>query len=195
MVVTKDMKPWEGCGECHDLDGVAPNGHFPSLAGQSTAYFLKQMRDFRDGKRTNDHGQMGVSSRETTGKVLSEVAAYFAGLPAPQPQPVKGLDAAAVARALLLFAHGSRPDRIPPCADCHGPAPKHDFVAPCLEAQQRDYLAKQLEDFRAGRRANDPEQVMEKIAQRLSDGDIDALSAYLASRTRPAGDSCARERR
>lgn len=39
MIVTRDMKPWDGCGECHDLDGVAPNGHFPNLAAQKTAYF------------------------------------------------------------------------------------------------------------------------------------------------------------
>ena len=107
MIVTKDMKPWEGCGECHDLDGVAPNGHFPSLAGQKTAYFLKQMEDFRDGKRANDHGQMGVSSRETTGKVLDQVAAYFAALPAPPPQSPGDLDASDAARAQLLVAHGS----------------------------------------------------------------------------------------
>jgi cytochrome c553 len=193
MIVTKDMKPWEGCGECHDLDGVAPNGHFPNLAGQNTAYFLKQMADFRDGKRSNDHGQMGVSSRETSGKTLDQVAAYFAALPSPPPQPPKGLERADTARAQLLLTHGNRADHIPACANCHGLKPKHDFVAPCLEAQQAGYLQKQLDDFKSGRRGNDPESVMQKVAQRLSDRDVAALSAYLAGLPRPGG-ACAGER-
>jgi cytochrome c553 len=193
VIVTKDMTPWEGCGECHDLDGVAPNAHFPSLAGQNNGYILKEMDDFRNGRRTNDHGQMGVSSRTTTGTVLGEVAAYFASLPAPPPQPPKGLDAPAMAWAQQLVAHGSRADMIPACANCHGPQPKHDFIAPCLEAQQAGYLEKQLDDFRSGRRGNDPDQVMQKVAQRLSENDSAALAAYLASLPRPAGAAC-RER-
>jgi len=152
MIVTKGMKPWEGCGECHDLDGVAPNGHFPSLAGQQAAYFLKEMADFRMGGRANDHGQMGVSARETTGRTLDEVAAYFASLPAPPPQSNKELDAADAARAQLLVEHGSRAERIPACDNCHGPKPKHDIIAPRLESQQAGYLEKQLNDFRSKRR-------------------------------------------
>jgi cytochrome c553 len=190
MVVTKGIKPWDGCGECHDLDGVAPNGHFPSLAGETPAYFLKQMDDFRAGKRVNDHGQMGVSSRETTGKLLDQVAAYFASLPAPPPQPAKELTPAEFARARSLVAKGNRADKITACDGCHGPKPKHEFVAPCLEAQQAGYLEKQLADFRSGRRANDPEAVMRKLTQHLSDDDIAALSTYLASLPRPADAVC-----
>jgi cytochrome c553 len=183
MIETKDMKPWEGCGECHDLDGVAPNGHFPSLAGQKAAYFLKQMADFRDGDRANDHGQMGVSSRETTGQALDEVAAYFASLPAPLPQSKKSLDAADAARAQLLVERGSQTEHIPACDNCHGPKPKHDIVAPRLESQQLGYLEKQLNDFRSGRRTNDPNGVMQKVAQRLSDADIELVASYLAARS------------
>jgi cytochrome c553 len=190
VIVTKDIKPWEGCGECHDLDGIAPNGHFPNLAGQKTVYFLKEMGDFRDGRRANDHGQMGVSSRQTAGKMLDQVAAYFAALPSPPPRPLTGLDPAEIARAQLLVAHGSRTDKIPACAGCHGAKPKHDSDAPCLEAQQAAYLAKQLDDFTSGRRTNDPDGVMQKVAQRLSEGDSAALSAYLASLPRPAAGAC-----
>jgi cytochrome c553 len=181
MVVTRNMKPWDCCGECHDLDGVAPNGHFPNLAGQKTAYFLKQMDDFRTGKRQNDHGQMGVSSRETTGKALDAVVGYFATLPHPAPQPTSGLTPEETVQAKVLLARGSRTERVPACFSCHSTAPKHDFVAPCLEAQQAGYLQKQLDDFRTGKRINDPEAVMQKIARRLSDSDATAISAYLES--------------
>jgi cytochrome c553 len=184
MIITKGMKPWEGCGECHDLDGVAPNGHFPDLAAQKTAYFLKEMDDFRSGKRTNDHGQMGVSSREMMGKALDQVAAYFASLPPPAPQSAAELAPAEIARARRLVEQGSPPAHIPACDSCHGSRPKHEFVAPCLEAQQSPYLEKELEDFASGRRTNDPNGVMQKIALRLSDRDVHAVSAYLGSLAR-----------
>jgi len=185
MVVTKGMKPWEGCGECHDLDGVAPNGHFPNLAAQKPSYLRKEMDDFRKGVRGNDHGQMGTSAREAAGATLHDVVGYFAGLPPPPPVPMTGLSPKAAARAALLVAKGSRADRIPPCVNCHSEHPKRAFDAPWLEAQQPAYIVKELEDFRAGARANDPDQVMEKIARVLSDDDIAALAQYLASLPRP----------
>jgi cytochrome c553 len=181
MIVTKDTKPWEGCGECHDLDGVAPNGHFPNLAAQKMPYFLKAMEDFRTGKRTNDHGQMGVSARETTGKALDAVAAYFASLPPPAPQPAIALTPAEIARGRRLVEQGDRTARIAACDGCHGPKPKHEFVAPCLDAQQAPYLEKELDDFAEGRRTDDPDGIMRKIAPRLSASDVHLVSIYLAS--------------
>lgn len=185
MVVTRGMKPWDGCGECHSLDGVAGNGHFPDLAGQKASYLRKQMKDFRTARRSNDHGQMGTSSREATGRVLDEVVAYFADLPPPPPVAAKRLSTAAAARARQLLEHGSRADKIPPCVNCHALSPKRAFDAPWLEAQQADYIVKELRDFRSGRRGNDPDRVMEKVARTLSDKDIAALGPYLMSLKRP----------
>lgn len=145
------------------------------------------MEDFRTGSRANDHGQMGVSARETTGKALDQVAAYFAALPPPAPRPDTELTPAEAARAQRIVEAGDRAARIPACDGCHGPKPKHEFVAPCLEAQQAPYLEKQLDDFASGRRSDDPNQVMQKIAPRLSPGDAHAVSVYLASLARRGG--------
>lgn len=38
------------CANCHGSKGLATGG-MPSLAGQSRDYLVKQMQDFRDGKR------------------------------------------------------------------------------------------------------------------------------------------------
>ncbi len=189
MIVTKDMKPWEGCGECHALDGVAPNGHFPSLAALGPAYLRKEMSDFRDGRRSNDHGQMGNSASEATGRALDQIIRYFSRLPPPPPQPPQGLSRQDVARAERLLAEGSRAERIPPCANCHGIHPRHAFDAPCLEAQPAAYTEKQLDDFKTGRRSNDPEGAMQKAVARLSGPDIALLATYLASLKRPTGPS------
>jgi cytochrome c553 len=184
MVVTKGMKPWEGCGECHDLNGVAPNGHFPDLAGQKAAYLEKQLQDFRDGRRTNDHGQMGTSSRELTATTMREVVGYFSALPPPSPALRGEPGAAALARGRLIATRGIRAAQIPPCVNCHSADPKRAFLAPFLEAQPAAYLAKELHDFQQRKRSNDPDRVMEKIAPHLSQDDVDAVCAYLASQKR-----------
>jgi hypothetical protein len=64
MIVTEGVQPWEICGECHGLDGVSPAARFPSLAGQRPAYIVKQVRDFRDGRRANDGDQMAANASD-----------------------------------------------------------------------------------------------------------------------------------
>src|SRR2546427_3313999 len=58
VIITEGMQPWETCAECHSLDGVSAMARFPKLAGQRPDYVAKQVRDFRDGRRQNDGGQM-----------------------------------------------------------------------------------------------------------------------------------------
>ncbi len=66
------------------------------------------------------------------------------------------------------------------CAACHGP--DGNSVAPTfprLAGLQREYLAKQLDDFRAGRRTN---ETMAPIAAALDPGMIKELAAWFAAR-------------
>ena len=176
MISKEGMAPWEVCGLCHGLDGLSATAKFPRLAGQKPAYIAKQIRDIRAGRRTNDGGQMSAIVTEIAAGDIPAIAAWFAGQTPPEPDRPGG-DAD---RGAALFAERG-------CADCHGPgaAPPGDMVAPHLFAQHERYLAKQLADFREGRRANDPGGVMRARAGALSDAEIAALAAYLASRVRP----------
>ena len=62
------------------------------------------------------------------------------------------------------------------CVACHGPAGVSvNPMWPNLAGQKDMYLAKQLKDFRDGKR-NDP--VMAPMAKALSDDDIANLAAY-----------------
>lgn len=66
-----------------------------------------------------------------------------------------------------------------PCAGCHGPDGKSvNPLWPNLAGQHAEYLAKQLRDFRDGKRA-DP--LMTPMVVGLSEEDIDNLAAYYAS--------------
>src|SRR5215470_13778391 len=62
IIVTEGMQPWDPCATCHSLDGISAMGRFPKLAGQRAAYIVKQVRDFRDRRRSNDGGQMQASA-------------------------------------------------------------------------------------------------------------------------------------
>ncbi len=48
----------DNCSACHGGDAKTPiMPDYPKLAGQSAGYLVKQIMDFRTGKRTNDPGQ------------------------------------------------------------------------------------------------------------------------------------------
>ncbi|TRZ93270.1 MAG: cytochrome c4 [Rhodocyclaceae bacterium] len=75
------------------------------------------------------------------------------------------------------------------CALCHGPQGESaSAIYPRLAAQHPDYIAKQLKDFRDGRRKGD---TMTDMAKDLQDADIAGLAAFFSSRKaggRQAGD-------
>lgn len=173
--------PWEICALCHSLDGVSRMARFPKLAGQKEAYILKQVRDVREGRRVNDGGQMQAVVTEVAEADLPAVAKWFASQPAPPPAAETEGDAAAGAK---IYAERG-------CADCHeaetlpeGLNLPQGLTPPRLAAQHEGYLAKQLADFREGRRENDPGGVMRTRAAALTDADIAALAAFLASTPR-----------
>lgn len=182
MLDTSGVEPWELCGLCHGLDGNSATSRFPRIAGQKAAYIERQVRAFRSGTRTNDGGQMQSIVHEIEEDDIARIARYFAGqtVAAPEPWGDDGASGAA------LFAAGR--DGVPACATCHAAdaAPPEGLVPPHLTAQHRDYLAKQLEDFAAGDRDDDPGGVMQAIASQLTGAEIAALADYLSQTPRAA---------
>jgi cytochrome c553 len=71
------------------------------------------------------------------------------------------------------------------CSSCHGTngIPAAGAAFPYLAGMPAEYLAKQLVDYRDGKRAN---AVMGSIAKALSDADIASLARYYASLKPPA---------
>jgi cytochrome c553 len=181
MVDMTGVEPWHSCGGCHGLDGAGNRIKFPRLAGQSRAYVIKQLNDFRGEGRQNDGGQMQVMASELSETDIGRVADWFAKQTAPWPdltiEPPPDL-----ARARQLATAGI--DGIPACVSCHSAAAPalagSDVVAPRLAGQRDFYIAKQLADFRSGERDNDPKEMMRSIAKRLNDTDITALAVFLS---------------
>ena len=64
------------------------------------------------------------------------------------------------------------------CAICHGTNGANAGGLPNLAGQPRDYIARQLRDFRDGRR---PATIMHQIAKGYTEPQIEALAAFFAA--------------
>ncbi len=67
------------CTMCH-LGGFAGQNEIPRAAGQHYDYTVKQLRDFKARKRTNDAGNMTAVSRTLNEADIDNLAHYLAGL-------------------------------------------------------------------------------------------------------------------
>jgi len=72
----------KACNTCHGADAKTPiMPVYPKLAGQNKEYVAAQIKDIRDGKRTNGlTAAMKPMVATLTDAEVDEVAAYIAGL-------------------------------------------------------------------------------------------------------------------
>ena len=68
------------CAACHGINGVSFNPLWPNLAGQQTAYLEKQLKDFREGRRTD--ASMSAMAKPLSDEDIANLAAYYSGLSA-----------------------------------------------------------------------------------------------------------------
>lgn len=178
------------CAACHGKKGVATAPTFPNLAGQNYNYLLKQLEDFRDGHRKAATMSAIIKTVPTAAdnRNLKQLAAYFSEFPlnrAGAAAASEGKLTKAEAKAgYQLYFEGdpAAPIPIPACAACHiatglGDAP---MAVPRLAGQNAAYVVAQLKAFASGQRHNGPDHIMDKIASRLTDKDIQAVAGYVA---------------
>lgn len=67
------------CTMCH-LGGFLGQNEIPRVAGQNYDYIVKQMRDFKAGKRTNDAGNMASVTRTLSDRDIEDLAHYLSSL-------------------------------------------------------------------------------------------------------------------
>jgi cytochrome c553 len=163
------------CVACHGADGNSVNPIWPKLAGQNPEYLLKQLHDFKAGARTDP--LMSAQGALLSDQDMDNVAAYFS-----QQTRSPGTAAAdKVAAGQKLYRGGNATSHVAACIGCHGPAGAGNPAAryPSIAGQQADYVVKQLTDFRAGTRSNDPNQMMRTVAGKLTDAEIQAVAQYV----------------
>jgi cytochrome c553 len=67
------------CQTCHGLDGMSKLPEAPNLAGQSEAYLVKALKDFRSGTRKNDMMSLVIANLKDAD--IADLAAYYAAIP------------------------------------------------------------------------------------------------------------------
>jgi len=186
MIDTSGMAAWEPCAICHSANGISRMAKFPKLAAQRPDYITKQLRDFRAQRRHNDGGPMLTNAGLLTEDQIIEVATYFGSLPPPPPAD-DALDPEVAALGAKLFNDGKLEAGVDACATCHVGPGRPGILAPRITAQHAGYLQKQLTEFKNGDRGNDPHGVMRAVAEALSETEIAAVAAYVATRKRQEG--------
>jgi cytochrome c553 len=162
------------CAACHGAGGNSGTPANPKLAQQHPDYIVKQLQEFKSGKRPNPIMQ-GFAS-QLTEQDMKNVAAY---LGAQQAKPGFAKDKELVAVGEKLYRGGSQARALPACAGCHSPnGAGIPSQYPRLSGQSADYTASQLVAFRDGIRKNSPQ--MAQIAAKLNDREIRAVSDYIA---------------
>lgn len=166
------------CTMCHGAQGMSAS-NAPNLAGQYPEVVIKQMQDYRDGRRTS--AVMQAIAAQLADQDLADLAAYYAGLPQARTAPTfydESLPA--------LVRVGDPLRNIAPCISCHGGVDQK-LGAPWMEGMPKAYLVEQLRAFASGRRQNDPHAQMRNVARAMTEREIDAVASFYAGKAAPGG--------
>lgn len=163
------------CGACHTSDGSRGAPANPILQGQHPEYIVKQLVEFKAGKRKNAVMQ-GMAATVATEDDMKHIAAFYASKSA-KPGFAKSKDTVALGEQ--IYRGGVIAKQVPACAGCHSPnGAGIPSQYPRLAGQHADYAEAQLLAFRSGARGNSPQ--MMAIAAKLSDKEIKAVADYMA---------------
>ena len=162
------------CAACHSADGSRGSPANPILAGQHPEYLLKQLQEFKSGKRNNP--VMKGFASTLSDDDMKNVTAFYASKSA-KPGFAKNKDSVKLGEK--IYRGGIAEKAVPACAGCHSPnGAGIPAQYPRIGGQHADYAETQLIAFRSGARANSVQ--MTSIAARMSDGEIKALADYIA---------------
>lgn len=165
----------EVCAGCHGADGnsIAPN--FPKLAGQQKVYLLRELKDYKSGKRISEIMVPLVATLSDDD--LTNLAAYYAR---------QKTAAGAVSKPALLspgkelYFKGNSKTDVPSCDSCHEEDGGGSGKFPRVAGQHVDYTLDQFRLYATGKRTNGA-RVMQAVAERMSEEETRAVAEFMAS--------------
>ncbi|NRP14829.1 MULTISPECIES: cytochrome c [unclassified Marinobacterium] len=160
------------CSSCHGKEGLPPTNRWPAVAGQLESYTYKMLLDYQSGARSEDNRAniMTAVADLMSEQDMSDIAAYYASLPAPT---------LAQQSAPALVTEGDKDRLITACASCHGLSGQGGIKGtPAIAGQTAETLKRALEMYRSGDRDSDLYSVMRQASQRLTSSEIDSLANY-----------------
>ena len=162
------------CVACHAADGNSMIPANPKLAQQHPEYLVKQLQEYKSGKREN--AIMKGFASALSDEDMTNISFWLAS---QKGTPGFASNKETVALGERIY-RGGIPDRqIAACAACHSPnGAGLPIQYPRLSGQHAEYTATQLIHFRSGVRANNA--AMTGVAAKLNDREIQAVSDYIA---------------
>lgn len=184
------------CANCHGDDGNSASASFPKIAGLGEKYLLTQLMAIRNMNGENPKAPVRDVTLMTgmldgkSDQDLADIAAFYnakelqlTGATEAKVQLNSGQVVDALKLGEQIFRAGNAETAVPSCTGCHSPRGQGNAPAgfPRLGGQYAEYIAKQLEDYRAGRRQTDgAAMIMRGVAKNMSDAEIEAVSNYIS---------------
>lgn len=162
------------CVACHAADGNSTTPANPKIAGQHPEYLVKQLQEFKSGKR--DNAVMKGFASALSDEDMRNVAFWLAD---QKSTPGFATEKDLVRMGERIYRGGIQDRQIAACAGCHGPTGSGiPAQYPRLSGQHAEYTRTQLGAFRAGTRNNNAQ--MTGVAAKMNDKEIKAVSDYIA---------------
>ena len=159
------------CAACHGADGNSAIAANPKLSQQHPEYLVKQLHEFKSGKRNN--AIMKGFASALSDDDMKNISYWVAS------KPGFAKEKELVSLGERIYRGGIADRQIAACAGCHSPnGAGIPAQYPRLSGQHADYTVAQLNMFRDGSRANSTQ--MTQVAAKLNDKEIKAVSDYIA---------------
>ena len=163
------------CSQCHSLEQVEK---VPPASKDAAIALVQRM--VRNG--------LSASDEDLTTVIRYLTETYMSSSkPAPEKTATEVAEASAnTSETVVMTAAETNGETLysqKHCITCHGPAGKApiDPNYPRLANQNKEYLLQQLQDIKSGARNNGMTAVMHSIVQSVSDAEMEAIAAYLAT--------------
>lgn len=169
----------ERCEPCHGADGSGRGpGSAPVLAGQNALYLDNALQAFARGERHS--GNMEPIAAGLGADFIHVAANYYsqlAGLGSFSAQHPTTPD---LSHGEAIAQRGIPSQRVPSCADCHGPgSTARNPAYPVLSGQDADYLFLQLTLFKEERRGGSAyAHLMQEVVAGLTAGQMRDVAQY-----------------
>lgn len=162
------------CVACHAADGNSTIAENPKLAQQHPEYLVKQLKEFKEGKRENAV-MLGFASALSDDD-MRNIAAWLA---TQKAAPGFATNKDTVRLGERIYRGGIADRQIAACAGCHSPnGAGIPAQYPRLAGQHATYTEAQLKAFRDGVRHNNAQ--MTGVAAKMNDREIKAVADYIA---------------
>ena len=162
------------CVACHAADGNSTIAENPKLAQQHPEYLVKQLQEFKSGKR--DNAVMKGFASALSDEDMRNIAFWLA---TQKAAPGFAQNKDTIRLGERIYRGGIADRQIAACAGCHSPnGAGFQAQYPLIAFQHAGYTETQLKAFRDGARHNNAQ--MTGVAAKMNDREIKAVADYVA---------------